>query len=138
MSYRSARHVSRILPGLKTEYSIVSMPEWAWPWLDNLVAEHCPAGYPELIRECAALAGEKRPLTDVLVDFALIARNDHYRLANDNARAGRGTLPLPAPAKRTYDRMPKAMKLFRFLPFATSWEAVISRRGLDRLPQSNY
>lgn len=127
--------ISRLLPGLTTEYSIVSMPAWAWPWLDTLVRECFPQGYREFIRECAEYADHERPLEEILESFARLRREDHYRLTNDNdplvANSNAASTARPA-ARRRPLRMPKAVKLFTFMPFATTWDQVLMRRGWRR------
>lgn len=122
--------VSRLLPGLTTEYSIVSMPAWAWPWLDTLVRECFPQGYREFMRECAEYADAERPLEDILESFARLRREDHYRLTNDNEPlTANANMPMAVRRPRRPLRFPKAVRLFGFLPFATTWDQVLMRRG---------
>lgn len=130
MAEQNKGRVSRLLPGLTTEYSIVSMPAWAWPWLDTLVQECFPQGYRAFISECALYANQDRPLEDILESFARLRREDHYRLTNDNDPLTENANIAHAPRRRQRPlRLPKAVKLFAFLPFATTWESVLIRRG---------
>lgn len=132
MADQSKGRVSRLLPGLTTEYSIVSMPAWAWPWLDTLVRECFPQGYRQFLVECAEYTDQDRPLEDILESFARLRREDHYRLTNDNeptaANVNHTVAARPATRRRTMC-FPKAVRLFRFMPFATTWDHVLIRRG---------
>lgn len=139
MSDHHQQRISRLLPGLTTEYSIVSMPAWAWEWLDPMVETCFPRGYQDFIRECAIYSDSDNPaaLAAVLENFAWLLREDHYKLTNDNWLPDETAPPRAHAPARAY-RFPKAVKLFSFMPFATSWENVLIRRGLSAPPRASY
>jgi hypothetical protein len=126
------KRVSRVLPGLTTEYTIVSMPAWAWHWLDTMVKEYFPEGYKSFISECAAHSDGQRPLADILEGFARLFREDYYRLTNDNWPLAENAPPAARTVMPAYN-FPKAVKLFGFVPFATTWDNVLTRRGIRSL-----
>ncbi len=139
MAESNTRRISRLLPGLSTEYTIVSMPAWAWPWLDTLVEECFPQGYRAFISECAEYANGDRSLEDILESFARLRREDHYRLTNDNWPENDSAPARPAAARRHPPyRLSKAMKLFAFLPFATTWDQVLLRKGWSLRDGGSY
>ncbi len=137
MSDQQQKRISRLLPGLTTEYTIVSMPAWAWEWLDPMVNKLFVHGYKDFIRECAGYSQGQSTLSEVLENFAWLLREDYYRLTNDNWPPDQVLETLPVARKPAYN-FPQAHKLFSFMPFATSWENVLIRRGLSRSPSSSY
>lgn len=138
-SPRMSAKESRIfrLPVLKSDYAIVSMPQTAWYWLDDLVRRQFPAGgYKAMVRSldntgCAdtlslALRGKAQEYADEKMA-------ELYNLANDNKPANgyddlKKNASHPASPDHTAN-MPLAYQLFAFMPHATYLTTVWERRN---------
>ncbi len=125
------------LPALKSDYAIVSMPQTAWYWLDDLVRREFPkGGYKAMVRalgktSCAStlsLALRKKAQEHAEVKMAEL-----YNLSNDNRPVtGYKNLKKTASHPNTPDhsaRMPLAYQLFRFMPHATYLTTIWERRN---------
>lgn len=135
----SSEKISRLLPGLRAEYAIVSMPPWAWHWLDRFVMNIYPQGYRAFLQECAKVLPSDACLSPMLEDLARSYRDGVYEIANDTWKTtpeGEGMIKRRKPLKSSGRRdipMPKAQYLFRFLPHATTMDALRTRKFLHLL-----
>ncbi|MCB1530007.1 MAG: hypothetical protein H6853_09035 [Rhodospirillales bacterium] len=131
----SSENISRLLPGLRAEYAIVSMPPWAWHWLDRFVMNSYPQGYRAFLQECAKVLPSDACLSPMLEDLARSYRDGVYEIANDTWKTtpeekGVAKRRIPAKSSGKRDRpMPKAQYLFRFLPHATTMDALHIRKS---------
>lgn len=129
---------TRVIPGLNAEYEIVSLPYWAWYWLDDYLQE-TRLNYRSLYRNLGQDFFREGEVTDGLIDIAEYQYEsfirESYQLANDNNAAQMSYedhLKREAGRKKSYNKetknLPKIYKLFGFMPCATTLEAVWERR----------
>ena len=137
----SAEHfntkITRIIPGLKTTYELVSLPAWAWDSLEDYLSENGLKTVPEIIQDFADCMPENAPLSEVLQDIAAV--HAHFRwqsvmnIKNDNdpfdTMQSQPLKIISAPAKRQIQPRAKAQILFKFLPHATTFDAVMHRQN---------
>ena len=136
-------NTTRIIPGPKLQHSIVSMPSWAWFWLDDFINNCSPNGYKGIYNAFGdAISPEN--LSDALHSIAQLHQDfclrEIYNLANDDEpdEAYIQTMlqeKIVTPIKnnkkksKTYkDRTPKIYKLFGFMPCPTTLDAVWARQ----------
>ena len=137
------------LPTLKSDYAIVSMPEWAWYWLDDLVKRDYPGGYKSLVKAISRRTANKGSAQQDLKHILAFYAKEHcdrrmgslYNLANDNLRPTLSTATTapeaPAATPNTpfstksafYKGLPTVYRLFHFMPHATSLTTVWERRN---------
>ena len=122
---------TRVIPGLKASYQIVSLPYWAWFWLEDLMKKH-NIDYRGLydrfnVSDDVALA--LKHLAELHLDEAM--RKDH-NLANDNNMQNKDLMVLLCRGggvkKIEPFQLPKIYKLFGFVPCPTTLAAVWQRR----------
>ncbi len=136
----SNAEVTRIIPGLNADHRIVSMPVWAWFWLDDFVKNCSPKGYRG-VYEAFGDAISSTNLSDTLRSIAQMHQEfcmrEIYNLANDDepedsyikARAAR-----PVRLKKAKElNLPKIYKIFGFMPCATTLDAVWQRQHYSGL-----
>lgn len=128
------RKITRILPGLKADYEVVSMSAWAWDWLDenHYLTEDLPA-----ILDCyQVFNAPEQSLSEFLENIVSLLQHCSiqvaYGLVNDNDPFAAELSPVRShkelshyPQNRSYA---KAVKLFGFMPHAASFDTVIQRR----------
>ncbi|NQZ14705.1 MAG: hypothetical protein HRT94_07775 [Alphaproteobacteria bacterium] len=131
--------ITRVIPGPYSEHRIVSMPSWAWFWLDDFVSNCSPNGYKGLY-EAFGDAIQPENLSEALRGIAEL-HQDHclreiYNLANDDEpseedlekRIEKQTVQPLKTKKKPQDRTPKIYKLFGFMPCPTTLDAVWERQ----------
>ena len=136
MNSTNTRKITRILPGLKANYEVVSMPAWAWESLEDYMSFYGRPDVPSLLSDFKDSIPPSFSLSELLENIAAV--HQHFMmqfwhsLENDNDPFGnslpsvkRRHGPQIYPQGRSYA---KAMKLFGFLPHATSFETVLYRR----------
>ena len=130
--------IFNIPAALKNEYAIVSMPEKAWEWLDDLVSVKFPwAGYQGLLKS-AKSADCAQEITSSFRRKAQegyeLKMAQYYNLANDNAPAnGYGDLKNNPALPETPDfplALPSITRLFHFMPHATYLTTIWERKQL--------
>ena len=127
---------SRIIPGPKSEHSIVSMPQWAWFWLDDFIENCSPDGYKGLYSAFGDAFNKNGNLSEALHGIAQMHQEfclrELHNLANDDEPdqtyiQNRVIKPIKATTKKN-SRMPKIYKLFGFMSCPTTLESVWERR----------
>ncbi len=125
---------TRIIPGLTSQYQIVSLPYWAWFWLDDFMQQHRISyqGIYEAFSNGKDLSQTLHNLAELHQEYSM---REVYNLANDNEIDQQEYLEKrnkqPKKEKPKELRLPKIYKLFGFMSCATSLEAVWSRRHYD-------
>jgi hypothetical protein len=129
---------TRIIPGITNEHRIVSLPYWAWFWLDDYMHRN-RISYQGILDTF-------RPETENDLTFTLrqIAELHHehamrevYNLANDNNLEQSQIINL-LDRKKTKNltgkrdlKLPRIYKLFGFMSCATTLQAVWERRNYE-------
>ena len=119
---------TKIIPGLLNDYRIVSLPYWAWYWLEDFMSQN-RISYQGIYETF----GKDKDLNTTLHDIAEVhhehAMRNVYNLANDN------DAPKDLCITKIYKKhkvrelnLPKIYKLFGFMPCSTTLEAVWERR----------
>jgi uncharacterized protein YukJ len=122
---------SKIIPGLMNDYRIVSLPYWAWYWLEDFMVQN-KISYQGIYDTF----GENKDLNTTLREIAEL-HHEHsmrkvYNLSNDNQPTQQKTIKEIYSKKRiTTFTLPKIYKLFGFMPCATTLEAVWERRHYE-------
>ena len=131
--------ITRIIPGPSAEHRIVSMPSWAWFWLDDFVSNCSPNGYRGLY-EAFGDAIRSENLSDALHGIAQLHQDfclrEIYNLANDDEpsedyieeRVKNSRVTNFKKTIKRQDRTPKIYKLFGFMPCPTTLDAVWERK----------
>jgi len=136
----SNSQVTRIIPGLNSEHRIVSMPIWAWFWLDDFVVNCSPKGYHG-VYEAFGDAISADNLSETLHRLAQMHQEfcmrEVYNLANDDEPdedyiQSRVVKPIKN-KKPTELNLPKIYKIFGFMPCATTLDAVWQRKHYSEL-----
>lgn len=129
---------TRIIPGLTSQHQIVSLPYWAWFWLDDFMQQH-RISYQGIYETF----GQERDLSQTLHDIAELhqeySMREVYNLANDNEldhQIYSGKIRKKS-RKTNGLKLPKIYKLFGFMSCATSLDAVWSRRHYDESNKIN-
>ena len=131
---------TRILPGLKAEYDIVSLPCWAWYWID-LHVEYCYAnGYSDFVNHNRALLSDTVDLATFMSVLAMDLRDTqlraHHNLANDNDFYNNiEKLAGDDEDKRNYPKafqFPTIFQVFKFLPHATDMATLWQRQNYHK------
>lgn len=125
---------TRIIPGLRSAYEIVSLPYWAWYWLEDFMREN-RISYQGIYKTF----GETQDINNTLRHLAEIhhehAMREIYKLANDNELSDENIMRKIERQKNKATpqeiRLPKIYKLFGFMPCATTLEAVWERRHYE-------
>lgn len=122
---------TRIIPGLSSQYQIVSLPYWAWFWLDDFMQQHRISyqGIYDTFGNGNDLNQTLHSLAELHQEYSM---REVYNLANDNEVDHQDYLTHLNKTKKTHKpralNLPKIYKLFGFMSCATSLEAVWSRR----------
>jgi len=138
MSHHKRNEKTRIIIGPQSEHRIVSMPNWAWFWLDDFVKNCSPNGYKGLYASFGQAISPDN-LNEALRDIAKLHQEfclrELYNLANDDkpsddylaARIKNSNVKKLK--QKTIDRTPKIYKLFGFMPCPTTLNAVWERQN---------
>jgi len=119
---------TKIIPGLMSEYRVVSLPYWAWYWLEDFMVQN-KISYEGIY----STFGDNKDLNTTLQEVAELhqehAMREVYNLANQNEPDKNICLTkIYAPKKKQITNLPKIYKLFGFMACATTLEAVWERR----------
>lgn len=126
---------TRIIPGLTAQYQIVSMPYWAWFWLEDFMKSNLIS-----FQGIYDTFGNQGDINETLCNLAELHHDytmrEVYNLANDNeadngdviAHIHRKIEKKPARAVK----MPKIYKLFGFIACPTTLEALWERRNYKK------
>ncbi|MEM6811326.1 MAG: hypothetical protein AAF549_02555 [Pseudomonadota bacterium] len=121
---------TKLIPGLSSQYRIVSLPYWAWYWLDDYMTKN-KISYHGIYKTF----GIQQDITETLKSLAELhhefSMREVYNLANDNDPCDE-TIKLRLKKKKMPEKsyqLPRIYKLFGFMPCATSLEAVWERRN---------
>lgn len=121
---------SRIIPGLTYEYRIVSLPYWAWFWLDDFMLNN-KISYQGILEAFKCEHNIDKTFHDIAKLHQQHCMRGAHCLANDNANHINGTDKIKnGIPKRAYN-LPKIYKLFGFMPCATTLEAVWTRKNYE-------
>jgi len=127
---------TRIIPGLKSAYQIVSLPYWAWFWLEDFMKKN-HISYHGIYQ---TFGGTTADIGQTLQQIAELhheyAMREVYNLANDNEPSDEIlSATIKKRTKRKLQskepRLPRIYKIFGFMPCATSLEAVWERRNYN-------
>ncbi|MCI5060565.1 MAG: hypothetical protein MRY79_05790 [Alphaproteobacteria bacterium] len=133
---KNAPHLTRIIPGLTAEYQIVSLPYWAWFWLDDFMQTN-KIGYKGIYQKLNESENINSALQTIAEFHHEQTMRGRYNLANDNDIPEEEIfkhLQQKRTQVKTRDlNLPKIYKLFGFMPCATTLEAVWQRRNRDDL-----
>ncbi len=141
-SPQKERKITRIVPGHRAQYELVSMPEWAWVWLEDYMFLYNMDSFPELLSDFQDCIHPNQPLSEVLENIAAIHHHfmtqAAYDLENDNDPFS-DTFP---PVKRRKGakhvqkdlKFPQVMQLFGFTAHATTLDAAMLRRMRNAFP----
>jgi len=122
---------TKIIPGLLNDYRIVSLPYWAWYWLEDFMVQN-RISYQGIYETF----GKNKDLNTTLHDIAELhherAMRSVYNLANDNETNKTICLKhLYQKTKKPITNLPRIYKLFGFMACATTLEAVWERRHYE-------
>ena len=122
---------TKIIPGLLNDYRIVSLPYWAWYWLEDFMMKN-RISYQGIYETF----GNGQDLNQTLHNIAELhhehAMREVYNLCNDN-EPDENVCITQIYKKKTEPQLnlPKIYKLFGFMPCATTLEAVWERRHYE-------
>ncbi len=126
---------TRIIPGLKSAYEIVSLPFWAWFWLDDFMVKH-RVSYTGIYDTFGQNGDFEHTLKQIAELHHEHAMREVYKLANDNEAQDEHyaeilSRPVGTKKKKAINNinLPHIYKLFGFMPCATTLEAVWERRN---------
>lgn len=127
---------SRILPGLSAEYQIVSLPYWAWFWLEDFMKTN-RISYQGIYETFGAEGDIRDTLQNLAELHHEYAMREVYNLANDNVGNNNDIIARIRQNKNKNKKvktpksfvLPKIYKLFGFMACATTLEAVWERRN---------
>lgn len=132
--------MTRIIPGLTSQYQIVSLPYWAWYWLEdfmkvNRISYH---GIYETFGDNGNLNDTLRNLAELHHEYSM---REVYNLANDNEPDDDVIIELLSKNKnkmvKSPMKLPRIYKLFGFMSCATTLEAVWERRNYEESNKVN-
>ncbi len=132
---------SRVIPGLTSEYRIVSLPYWAWFWLDDFMVRN-RISYQGILDTFGCDGDVNSTLRNIAELHQDQCMRGVYKLANDNEFLENKTPQVfNKRKKKVYSReranMPRVYKLFGFMACATTLDSVWSRRNYDERNQIN-
>lgn len=131
---KNAPKLTRVIPGLTAEYQIVSLPYWAWFWLDDFMQAN-KLSYKGIYQKIDGDDNINSTLQNLAEFHHEQIMRKRYNLCNDNQLAKEDIFKHLS-HKRTQVKtrdltLPKIYKLFGFMPCATTLEAVWQRRHRD-------
>lgn len=127
---------TRIIPGLTSEHQIVSLPYWAWFWLEDFMFQNKISfqGIYETFGTTGDLSQTLHNLAELHHEYSM---REIYNLSNDNEiEESEFVTLLNAPQQNKVKKakelnLPKIYKLFGFMSCATTLEAVWKRRNYE-------
>lgn len=124
---------TKIIPGLTDTYQIVSLPYWAWYWLEDFMKQH-RISYQGIYETFGAEHDISQTLHQLAELHHEYSMREVYSLCNDNEPEEEQIVThfkARKNQKEIGERLPKIYKLFGFMPCATSLEAVWERRHYE-------
>jgi hypothetical protein len=123
---------TRIIPGLTSAYQIVSLPYWAWYWLEDFMVQN-RISYQGIYDTFGTEGDINQTLQHIAELHHEYAMREVYNLANDNDQDEDEIITrLETPKKeKPMLNLPKIYKLFGFMSCATTLEAVWERRHYE-------
>lgn len=126
---------TRIIPGLSSQYQIVSLPYWAWFWLDDFMRQH-RISYKGIYKTFVNGGDVNQTLHHLAELHQEYSMRERHNLANDNEFENSDYLRRlnHKNAKSQKNKQlvfPKIYKLFGFMSCATTLEAVWKRRNYE-------
>ena len=124
---------TKVIPGLTDTYQIVSLPYWAWYWLEDFMQMH-KISYQGIYDTFGANNDISQTLHQLAELHHEYAMREVYSLCNDNEPEEEQIvtrLKTRENLKQVEPNLPKIYKLFGFMPCATSLEAVWERRHYE-------
>lgn len=121
---------TRIIPGLSSAYQIVSLPYWAWYWLEDFMQQN-RISYKGIYDTFGMDDDIDQTLQNIAELHHEYAMREVYNLANDNELDNDNIitqLKTKKKEKKAALNLPKIYKLFGFMSCATTLEAVWERR----------
>lgn len=133
---------TRIIPGLSAEYEIVSLPYWAWFWLEDFMTQNKISyqGIYETFGDQGDLNQTLHNLAELHQEYAM---REVHNLANDNdlehddymTRIHISPQVTTKPPRAL--KLPKIYKLFGFIACYSTLDAVWSRRNYEESNKIN-
>lgn len=125
---------SRVIPGLKSQYRIVSLPYWAWFWLDEFMIQN-RLSYQGILETFGCDGDINNTLRGVAELHQEHCMRGMHNLANDNVfhahkNPNRLIRKKSLSVTKKYN-MPKIYKLFGFVPCTTTLNSVWTRKNYD-------
>ncbi len=129
--------IARVIPGLKAEYRIVSLPLWAWFWLDDFMVQN-RISYQGILDTF-----QTEEDVNVTLQYIAELHQEHcmrgaHKLSNDNMFL-ETDIKIGGTKKKNYVtktyNMPKIYKLFGFIPCVTTLNSVWTRKNYDDYTQ---
>jgi hypothetical protein len=136
---------SRIIPGLSAKYQIVSLPYWAWFWLDDFMRQN-RISYKGIYDTFGGHGDINQTLHNLAEMHQEYSMREVYNLANDNELDHSEYMPhfnkikakrVKMKNKHLGLKLPKIYKLFGFMSCATTLEAVWKRRNYEESNKIN-
>lgn len=128
---------TRIIPGLMNDYRIVSLPYWAWYWLEDFMMKN-KISYQGIYQTFGKEEDFNQTLRNIAELHHEYAMREIYNLANDNEPSTETYITRIQKKKKTEQvRLPRIYKLFGFISCATTLEAVWERRHYDESNKVN-
>lgn len=129
---------SRVIPGLKSEHRIVSLPFWAWFWLDDFMVQN-RISYQGILDTFECDGDINKTLANIAELHQEHCMRGAHKLANDNTfleAEHKKTLTTKTNRITSYT-YPKVYKLFGFIPCTTTLDSVWTRKNYDEHNQIN-
>ena len=124
---------SRVIPGLKSQYRIVSLPFWAWFWLDDFMQQN-RISYQGILETFECNGDINNTLHNIAELHQEHCMRGMHNLANDNdfveSSNYRGFTHVRK-LNNKKQQMPKIYKLFGFISCVTTLDSVWARRNYD-------
>ncbi|HPD83457.1 MAG: hypothetical protein R3D88_06660 [Alphaproteobacteria bacterium] len=131
---------TRVIPGLSAKYQIVSLPYWAWYWLEDFMRLNRISykGIYETFGASGDINGTLLNLAELHHEYAM---REVYNLANDNEPddddiIARIQTHKESVRQKNYN-LPKIYKIFGFMACATTLQAVWERRHYEQSNKIN-
>jgi len=123
---------SKIIPGILNDYRLVSLPYWAWYWLEDFMVKN-KISYQGIYETYGQNSDVDQTLKRVAEVHHERSMRTIYNLANDNEPNKQHFLPkIKHTQKKQITNLPRIYKLFGFMPCATTLEAVWERRNYQQ------
>jgi len=130
---------SRVIPGLSSEYRIVSLPHWAWFWLDDFMIQN-RMSYEGILDTFQCEGDINKTLKYIAELHQEHCMRGAHKLSNDNTFL-ESDITMSNKNKKNFTpsnyNMPKIYKLFGFIPCVTTLNSVWTRKNYDEYNQIN-